>query len=217
MGWWVADLLNNNPALLVAQIFWVVFSICLHELGHGFAAIRLGDRTPIESGHMTWNPLVHMGWPSLIMFALTGFAWGMMPVNPSRLRGARSDAIVAAAGPAVNLGLAIVSTVLLALWVAYAKTLPPSLYQNFTIFFLAGAYLNLILMVFNLLPAPPLDGSRIVAEFIPGYARLIAQPQAAMVGFIVVLIAFNTVGQPVRAKAMDIVQRSASGIVAALP
>lgn len=54
----------------------VIFSITLHELAHGWAAIWQGDRTPIETGHMTWNPLVHMGWASLLMFAIVGIAWG---------------------------------------------------------------------------------------------------------------------------------------------
>lgn len=191
MGWWVADLFHENKALLISQVFWVIFSICLHELGHGKAAIALGDRTPIETGHMTWNPLVHMGMTSIVVFLITGIAWGLMPVNPSRLRGAYADAKVAAAGPAVNLGLAIFCTVALALWMKYAKAMPGELYENFTTFFFAGAMLNLVLLVLNLLPVPPLDGSRIVADFVPGFRRLIEKPNAALVGLILLVLAIN--------------------------
>ncbi|HBS28903.1 MAG TPA: site-2 protease family protein, partial [Phycisphaerales bacterium] len=56
MTWWIAALLQSNPALLVSWVVWVIGSIVLHELAHGWAAIAQGDRTPIETGHMTWNP-----------------------------------------------------------------------------------------------------------------------------------------------------------------
>ena len=85
-GWWMADLWQQNPMLLCSWVFWVILSICLHELGHGYAAIKCGDDTPRLSGHMTLNPIVHMGVPSLVMFAIVGIAWGMMPVDPSRFR-----------------------------------------------------------------------------------------------------------------------------------
>ncbi len=98
MGWWAAQLWQTSPVLLISWVFWVIASITLHELGHAWAAIRLGDDTPIHTRHMTVNPIVHMGPMSLIAFALLGFAWGSMPINPSRLRGTHAHAIVAAAG-----------------------------------------------------------------------------------------------------------------------
>lgn len=114
--WWVSAYWEADPALLVSWVFWVIVSIVLHELAHGWVAIRLGDRTPIETGRMTWNPLVHMGQTSLIVFALVGIAWGMMPVNPSSLRGRYGDAWVSLAGPAMNLALALVLIVLGGIW-----------------------------------------------------------------------------------------------------
>ena len=95
--------LTTNPQFYFAVIIVVVISICLHELGHGFAAIALGDRTPEETGHITLNPLVHMGPISLAMLAIVGISWGAMPVDPTRLRGRYAEALVALAGPAVNL------------------------------------------------------------------------------------------------------------------
>ena len=75
--------LSTHPQLYFAVIIVVVISICLHELAHGFAAIALGDRTPEETGHITMNPLVHMGGFSLMMLAIAGISWGAMPVDPS--------------------------------------------------------------------------------------------------------------------------------------
>lgn len=198
MGWWVADYFHTDKVLLVSHVFWVIFAICLHELGHGWAAIRLGDRTPILTGHMTWNPVVHMGIPSLIVFALTGYAWGAMPVDASRLRGRYADSIVAAAGPTMNLGLAVVCTAALALWMRYTPQATPDHFeQNVRTFLFVGAYLNCVLLVLNLLPVPPLDGSRIVADFVPSFRRLISDPRAAMAGLILIFIAFNQIGPAV--------------------
>lgn len=189
MGWWFAETLARDPALLISWIVWVIGSIVLHELAHGWAAIRLGDNTPIETGHMTWNPLVHMGGMSLIVFALVGIAWGAMPVNPNRFRGRHADALVAAAGPAMNLSLAAICILAGGLWEAYASGVGSPLFENFGTFFFAGAFLNIILAAFNLLPVPPLDGSRILASFHNGYARLASDPSKAAVFTIALLAA----------------------------
>lgn len=177
-NWWAAELWELHPVLLVAWVVWVVFSITLHELGHGWAALRAGDRTPAESGHMTWNPLVHMGSASLVVFALIGLAWGAMPVEPRRFRGRYDEAIVAAAGPAMNFGLAVLCHALLAAWLAAAgghwaawMEAPDDLFRNVAMFLRVGAVLNLVLIGLNLLPIPPLDGSRILGSLVPGVAR----------------------------------------------
>ena len=100
MSWWVHEEFRAGGLVAVLSwAFWVIFSITLHELGHGWAAIRQGDDTPRRFGRMTLNPLVHMGVPSLVMFALIGIAWGAMPVEPSRFRwGRRGRVLVSAAG-----------------------------------------------------------------------------------------------------------------------
>lgn len=190
-GWWVADLWAHNRVALVAWITWVVGSICLHELAHGWAAIRLGDRTPIETGHMTANPMVHMGGMSLIVFLLIGIAWGAMPVNPNRLRGRHADAYVAAAGPAMNLLLAIVAVLLAVVCVVLeARTNLGAPAENAYIFFRVGAALNLLLMMFNLLPIPPLDGSRIVASYRPSFREFYSTGQGQAVGLILFAAVF---------------------------
>ena len=194
MGWWVADLYHKNPTMLFAWAFWVIFSITLHELGHGWAAIRRGDPTPIELGRMTWNPLVHMGGFGLLVFAVVGIAWGVMPVNPARLRGRHADAYVAAAGPLMNLLLATGCIVLAALWAEYSggAGVPDGPRTVVSVFLYTGAMLNLVLLFFNLLPVPPLDGSRIVADFVPAYRSLFSAQHGQMIGLALFVLIFFT-------------------------
>lgn len=193
-GWWIADYWQAGQTVLLASwIIWVIVSISLHELGHGVAAIWEGDDPPRRTGHMTFNPLVHMGTYSIIAFLLIGFAWGLMPVNPHNFRHRRwGDAIVAAAGPAVNLILAFilltaagtVSGLLL------AKDGAPQWAEHLFTFLLIGGWLNLILLALNLLPIPPLDGSRILASFSDPYARLLMNPNASLIGLGIFIMLF---------------------------
>ena len=82
MTWWVhQEYRSGGLVAVLSWAFWVIFSITLHELGHGWAAIRQGDDTPRRLGRMTLNPLVHMGVPSLVMFALIGIAWGAIATD----------------------------------------------------------------------------------------------------------------------------------------
>ena len=198
-GWWIANFWQSGQTVLLASwIIWVIVSICLHELGHGVAAIWEGDDTPRIKGHMTFNPLVHMGGPSLIVFLLIGFAWGLMPVNPSNFRHRRwGEAIVAAAGPAVNLILAVIllTTAGIVSGLFLSKDPQPEWAVNLFTFLLIGGWLNLILLALNLLPIPPLDGSRILASFSDPYARLLMNPQSQLIGLgIFVIIMVSGVG-----------------------
>ncbi len=202
-SWWVNEALAHPSGafFLTSWIVWIIGSIVLHELGHGWAAIAHGDRTPIDTGHMTWNPIVHMGAASLLVFALVGIAWGMMPVDPSRFRGRNADAKVAFAGPLMNLGLAATCILLGGLWLALGKghivpsfTAAAKVYTDVGTFFMLGAGLNLVLAMFNLLPIPPLDGSRIVSSYVRGYRDFVQGPQGMTVMVIGMLAAWYFIG-----------------------
>jgi Zn-dependent protease len=193
--WWVERLLAlpNGHVILASWIVWVLGSIVLHELAHGWAALWAGDDTPVRTGHMTWNPLVHMGMPSLIMFAIIGIAWGMMPVNPSRFRGRYDDAIVSIAGPAMNLLLAAAALIAWTLWIGLAGghwlgiSVGQPLYGNVQMFLHTGVMLNIVLCIFNMLPVPPLDGARILSSFSEGFRRMWETQQAqffALIAFV---------------------------------
>ncbi|MCH2135010.1 MAG: site-2 protease family protein [Phycisphaerales bacterium] len=161
--WWghqiYADF-GGGDAGTVAVVSWAVIvigAITLHELGHGWAALWEGDNTPREYGRMTANPIVHMGTMSLLMFAIIGIAWGLMPVRPDRFRhGNAGRALVAFAGPAVNLILFLLFATCYGLLLRSGAT--GDFASNLKIFLTLGGLLNGALLLFNLLPLPPLDG-----------------------------------------------------------
>jgi Zn-dependent protease len=188
MNWWIADLYHRGEiAMLVSWIFWVIFSITLHELAHGWTAMWQGDTTPRDTGHLSLNPLVHMGPWSLLAFALLGIAWGLMPVNPARFRdGRRGRLYVSGAGPAMNVVLFVLSATGLGLWLAFGPT-GTAVAQNVEVFFWAGGTLNLVLAVFNMLPIPPLDGSNVLASLSFRMYNLMNNPQFVMFGMFIVL------------------------------
>lgn len=155
--------LANDPILFCRIIVIVIASVCLHELAHGYAALSQGDDTPKRSGHITLNPIVHMGWESIIFLCLAGIAWGQMPVNPSKFRYRRmGNILVSAAGPLSNLALSILFIIILKLNSSYANS--PILSTEFL---WLAAHVNLYLFIFNLLPIPPLDGFRVCSEIFP--------------------------------------------------
>jgi Zn-dependent protease len=181
MTWWVHDLWMSGRGIeLVSWIFWVIASITLHELAHGWAAIWEGDETPRATGHMTANPVVHMGVPSIIAFLIIGIAWGMMPVNPYRFRhGKWGRILVSFAGPAMNLVIAFVVLTILGFIV------DPSAEQTpVETFLLTGGFLNILLFALNMLPVPPLDGSNILANLSTTVGGWYRHPQAQMAGLL---------------------------------
>lgn len=191
MQWWVHEQYNiGGPTLVISWAFWVLFSISLHELAHGWAAIRQGDDTPRETGHMTGNPIVHMGGASLIMFALIGIAWGLMPTDPSRYRsGRRGRVVVAAAGPIMNLLLAAASLIALVIFANVAST-DTTLGGRIVMFLYLGGMLNLVLFGLNLLPVPPLDGSQILMGLSYRCYVWFQNPAVRQYSFFVVLALF---------------------------
>jgi len=191
MRWWVLDLYQAGLYVeLISWIFWMIFSITLHELGHGWAAIWQGDDTPIVQQRMTFNPMVHMGPMSLLTFALIGIAWGLMPVDPSRFRWRRRGRIVVwGAGPAINLLLAFITLTATALWERHHVG-NPNLYDNVHVFLTTGGWLNLALAMFNLLPVPPLDGAGILSGMSFTFYRWYQNPQAQQIGWFILLAIF---------------------------
>ena len=170
----------------------VVISIVLHELAHGWAAIWQGDDTPRQMGHMTGDPMVHMGGFSLLMLALVGMAFGAMPVNPGNFRSRYGDALVSAAGPAMNFLLALVALTALAVWVKISGSAIEGPSKNGQFFLQIFGTTNIALGIFNLLPVPPLDGSTVLGNFVPTYRRwLDSLGNPTWMLFIVFMILWN--------------------------
>lgn len=177
----------------------VLFAITLHEVAHGWVANKLGDNTAKSLGRLSLNPLRHIDpvgtilVPGLLL-AFGGFIFGWakpVPVDWGRLRHPRRDvALVAAAGPAINLAMALVWAVLLRL----ALEMPENLeYAALPLGLMgkAGIAINTVLMVLNLLPIPPLDGSRIVSSLLPLKAA-IQYSRIEPYGFWILLILIYT-------------------------
>ena len=166
--------LQSDPRFYFAVVLAVVVSVSLHELAHGVVAVRLGDDTPIEQDRMTLNPLVHMGPISLIVLLISGIAWGAMPIDRTRLRGKYGEAQVAAAGPFMNVIIAAVTLTSLGLWQRYREAGTDELSdmaRNGEYLLWVFGSVNTMLAVFNMIPCPPLDGSHILANFSPSFAR----------------------------------------------
>ncbi len=166
-----------NPPFLIAMLFALSF----HEWAHAFAADRLGDKTARLEGRLTLNPLAHLDMTGTILFLLIGFGWGKpVPFDPRQLQHPKRDsAIIAFAGPLSNLFLSFLFFCLLFVFfpeiitTGAISTMNDSLTSSDRLIvfvqqvLLASVFINLGLMAFNLLPVAPLDGSKIVARFIP--------------------------------------------------
>jgi Zn-dependent protease len=186
-----ANNLTEDPAYYFTVVFCVTLSIVLHELGHGFAAIAQGDDTPIVTGHMTWNPMVHMGALGLGLLCFAGIAFGVMPVDPSKFRSRYGDAIVAAAGPLVNGVLGLVSLSVLA--ALLREGISPEIAGVQPLWILG--LLNVVLCLFNLIPIAPLDGSAIVGNFVPAYRAFLRKPENQRYTWIAFGVVFLLAGE----------------------
>lgn len=157
-----------------------VLSITSHEAAHGFVADRLGDSTAREQGRLTLNPVPHIDLfftillPTFLIIAGSGFIFGgakPVPVNVSRLRNPRRDwALVGAAGPVMNVLIALGLTALLS---AATHLGLADVNSSLTEVLAIGIFLNVLLAIFNLIPIPPLDGSRVLQYFISGEALVL--------------------------------------------
>lgn len=186
--------LTESPVFFFSVVLTVVVSVTLHELGHAYAAIAQGDDTPRVQGHLTLDPLKHMGPMSLIVLLVAGIAWGSTPVNPSRFRSRHGDALVSLAGPAVNLVLAVLGLTVLGLWMRFSPEASGTLAGNLRVFLFVFGEVNLVLCLLNLLPIPPLDGSNVVASFVPGVRRLMTDPNNQGVFFALFILIFFMAG-----------------------
>jgi Zn-dependent protease len=171
---------------------FLLVSLVLHELAHAYAATWLGDPSPRADGRLSFNPIVHLDPLGTTVFVLTAlvsdfiFGWAKpVMVNPRHFRRPQVDmAIVAAAGPATNLLLALGCVA----WLVHGNpegTLADVLVRAFEV--------NVVLGIFNLIPIPPLDGSRILGAVLPRhlYMRWSQLDQIGMIALFVVIFVFN--------------------------
>jgi Zn-dependent protease len=159
------NLLIEDPFTFVLLAVPLLYSIIIHELAHGWLAFRMGDPTAKAMGRLTLNPLKHLDPIGTAMLFIFGFGWAKpVPVNLGLVRNTRLGLIwVSAAGIIANLLLAFLAILLLRL-----LTPSPSGSIGQLLYYLAQ--INIMLASFNLIPIPPLDGSKILMGFLPGRA-----------------------------------------------
>lgn len=165
----------STAQIILVSIIPVLFAIVLHEVAHGWTAYKLGDKTAYMLGRLSLNPIKHIDPIGTILVPIivkltTGFIFGWakpVPIDWRNLSNPKRDtAIVAIAGPAANLAMAII-------WALLAKlaTMLPESITLFSEFLLnmagVGVIINILLMVFNLTPIPPTDGGRILVSILP--------------------------------------------------
>jgi Zn-dependent protease len=160
------NLLLENPLAFALLAFPLLYSVIIHEIAHGWVAFMMGDPTAKHLGRLSLNPLRHLDPIGTAMLFFVGFGWAKpVPVNFANVRPGRKGLIlVSAAGITANLLLAFLAYLLL-------RVVAPAPQGAVSLILLSFAQINIILASFNLIPIPPLDGSKILQAFLPPHAQ----------------------------------------------
>ncbi len=163
------DWFVNSLTELVARLIVLFTAITVHEYAHGYVAYKLGDPTAKYAGRLSLNPLSHLDPVGALCMVFFRFGWAKpVPVNPMYFKDRKRDnALVALAGPVSNVILAFASTILTAIYYVFVLEIYNNFFTNFIFTVLIQlAVINISFAIFNLLPFPPLDGSKILGAFL---------------------------------------------------
>lgn len=175
LGLWLISAGTDGILNLLLTIPGVLIALTFHEFAHAFAANKLGDETPKRQGRLNLNPLSHIDPVGFIFLIVAGFGWGKpVQIDPRNFNGkhsiSKAEAIVSAAGPIMNFILAFVFLIIYYVLFVATEVLSGLSMQWQQIIFIVISYtvsINIGLGVFNLIPLPPLDGSKILMHFLP--------------------------------------------------
>jgi Zn-dependent protease len=181
--------------MVILEIIIIIYSIILHEIAHGWIAQFLGDYTAKRAGRLTLNPISHIDpfmtvlLPLVLLFIGSPFILGgakPVPINPSNFKNYKRDiALTAAAGPITNILIAVILSLFI-----HLLALNLNLYRAFTY----GITINIFLAIFNLLPLPPLDGSKVIGGFLPQHLsqQWLGLEKYSLFFLVILLISFNS-------------------------
>ncbi|MDX9745937.1 MAG: site-2 protease family protein [Syntrophales bacterium] len=185
-------LLINDPVTFLLLTIPLLYSVIVHELAHGWVALVMGDNTAKRLGRLSLNPLKHLDPLGTLMLFIVGFGWAKpVPVNLQNISSRRTGfVLVSAAGVVANTIFAFVAILL-------TQILMPPPQSPMATFLFYLAQINIILAAFNLIPIPPLDGSKIVMGLLPDHIRHIFQRMEPYGFFIIIIMLYLGVLTPV--------------------
>ena len=182
---------------LVLSIPGLFLALAFHEFAHGYAAYLMGDNTARYNGRLSLNPMAHLDIVGTLCLLLFHFGWAKpVPINPANFRNHRKGIIVVSlAGPFANFFLALVCTILCKLLYGFIST--SQIAEFFYMVLLYAQVMNVGLMVFNLIPIPPLDGSKVLMEFLPYRMRYQMYSLERYSGIILLVLVWTRMLTPV--------------------
>lgn len=184
--------MNFDIYTFLLRFIVAIISLPIHECAHGYAAYRMGDYTAKREGRLTLNPLAHFDIFGTIAMILFGFGWAKpVPINPLNFENPKKGMMISSfAGPMSNIGLAFISMVLYKLsYIPEYMGISGAFLSTVQMFLLYMITINITLGVFNLIPIPPLDGSRIATYFLPQriYFKIMQYENLIFLGLIIAL------------------------------
>ena len=182
----------------IVTVFILLIALPMHELAHGYIAYLLGDDTAKRMGRLTLNPIRHLDPIGALGILFFGVGWAKpVPVNPYNFKRRKIDmAVTAVAGPLMNLLLAFLSLLLLAVisGMTGASVSGSNVFVQAVVLF---AEINIMLCIFNLIPIPPFDGSRVLAIFLPENAFAVFERLGVIPALIVIFLLWNVISGPI--------------------
>lgn len=213
--------LNTEGALLtlVLSIPGVIIAITFHEFAHAWMSDKLGDDTARRQGRLNLNPLSHMEPVGIIMLLFAGFGWGRpVEINPNNFNRTvsvrKGNALVALAGPVMNFALAIIFSIIYGLLLAFGKTFviteAGSVISTIIVFTIS---MNVGLGVFNLLPLPPLDGSKVLTWLLPAKQRIWMEEHEKILYMIFIVIWITPIASMIIRPIIDLINQGLLNLI----